>query len=226
MHERAIHVSNEVELAEVISILEAHSIDYRIHDESSTAFPSIKGDRSIMISEVDYPLFAKNININFRTSKIARTQMRKNGMDLRVLALIVYSIIMTFMFLKYYDYYRKMNYDKNTYYELDSSNNLILKDKSTNLLLQKFIDRNFDENFEKVIGYAKSKKIIESIDENENGHYENHVYFGLDGEIIGTAIDVDEDGLLDESTNVLEDGRTIIFVDKNKNGKYEMEERY
>ncbi|MEH0153369.1 hypothetical protein V6R21_04435 [Limibacter armeniacum] len=151
-------------------------------------------------------------------------QKEKKSSQMRFVMLSVYAVVMTFLFIKYYSIHIKTSESKHLNYIWSYDNTaLIIEHNKTHETVNVFTDKNYDDNYEKVVGYVKGKKAIVSFDRDEDGYYEEEYYYSLDGRKIGKSIDIDKDGAFDESIMVLESNDTLKFVDQNKNGIYELQ---
>ena len=76
-----------------------------------------------------------------------------------------YGLIMSFLFLKYFDINRKNSSDKNFIYQWNLDNTeLSLVNKKSQEINAVYMDKNFDLNYEKTLGYCQGKIVSESID--------------------------------------------------------------
>jgi len=103
-----------------------------------------------------------------------------------------------------------------------SAEMLIAQWKNNNKLSGQFIDRNFDDNYERVNTYTTYGKISQTCnDKNENGIFESINVYNSDGETVEINIDSDEDGSVDQFTLFLDNGNKLKFLDSDMDGRFE-----
>lgn len=138
--------------------------------------------------------------------------------------LIIYSIIITVVAIKYWHLNQISRSVKNFDIRWNSTNDrMIMEDKKTGRLVMLSEDINFDYNFELTEIYFNGVGPITSYkDENDNGYFEKILQFDFNGELVGESLDFDDNGSIDYYSIITETNDTLEFVDKNKNGRMEM----
>jgi hypothetical protein len=140
------------------------------------------------------------------------------------LGLIAYSIVVTILFLKYWHLEAKASTEKNfdVSWTFDNTS-IIYKDKKSNKISFIYTDANFDGNFEKIEIYANGLGATSiSKDRNEDGHFEEMIYYSLNNEYSGRSLDIDNNQMHEYYEMILENKDTLIFVDENQNGIMEL----
>lgn len=93
--------------------------------------------------------------------------------------------------------------------------------KNNNKLANKFIDKNYDNNYEVITVHdIYGNRVLSNYDLNENGVFEKSINYNSYGNIIGKCVDKDEDGAFEEFSIILENNNELTFIDLNNNGQY------
>ncbi len=118
---------------------------------------------------------------------------------------------------------KKLTESKNFRFDWSPSQEILMSYwKNNNKLSDQFIDRNFDNNYERINTYTTFGKIFQTCyDKNEDGIFEKINIFNSIDEKVGTCIDSDEDGAIDQFTLILDNGNELIFLDSDMDGRYE-----
>lgn len=227
MYQRIIGIKNEIEFLKVKQLLEANEIPVMSNQIQDSAFPVLDNKRNayqLIIPEEFSSKYFRIIESDYPNKIIEIEQKDKNPRTkLWFFLMIGYGLIMSFLFLKYFDINRKNSSDKNFNYQWSLDNTeLSLVNKESKKVSAIYMDKNFDLNYEKTLGYFKGKIVSESIDKDENGIYEEIQFFDLKGNSAGKSLDTDQDGIYETSIMVLENEEEIVFEDKNANGLYEI----
>ena len=227
MYQRIIEIENEIEFIKVKQLLESNEIPVITNQIQDSAFPVLDNKQNLFqlvipdnfsnkyfrLIESDYPNKIIKVEENGKTPKT----------KLWLYLMVGYGLIMSFLFLKYFDINRKNSSDKNFTYNWNFDNTeLSLVNKETQMVHAKYIDKNFDLNYEKTIGYCRGRVVSESLDKDENGTYEEVRFFDLEGNSSGISIDKNQDGLFETTTMILKNQEKLEFVDKNGNGLFEI----
>lgn len=226
-HLRIIKIEKEIEFFKVKQVLESNDIPVTSEKTENSAFPVLdKSAYHLVIPEEfsrEYFRLIENDYPNYIYT-VERTEKRPKAKRWLFL-MIGYGVIMSMLFLKYYDINRKNSFDKNFIYQWNSINTeLRLVNKRSQNLSAVFIDKNSDLNYEKTLSYSHGKVVSEAIDKDENGVYEEQLFFDLEGNYSGKSVDRNQDGLFEIMTMLLENEEEIVFVDTNKNGLFEIQQ--
>ena len=140
--------------------------------------------------------------------------------------LMLYSIIMTLLFLRYLHLNYQVSNDKNFRYSwtLDNSQQSA-QHKNIPGFRTLFSDENYDLNFERTEIFSNNKRVAVYIDKDENGIQEKVTEYSLSGEKRSIAYDTDQDGLFDEWEIFDEEGNMTVYEDKDKDGFYDIPEQ-
>lgn len=228
MSEIVVYIENELEWIRVTNLLKDSDFPYNANKVSDATFPSLsQADKyEIVISANDYDDFLKLVGKVYPIKRIdpepAAPQPRTSRFKT---ALVLYSLIMTILFVKYFYIERSNSTDKNFEYEwsLDNSK-LTISHKKTGDLSAIYYDTNYDLNYEKVVAYHKGTKTSASFDKDEDGQIEHEVVYDKTGRIIGVNTDYDGDGFFDYGLMLLENGDSLEFMDQNKNGVFQLKD--
>ncbi|TRX58435.1 hypothetical protein FNH22_13905 [Fulvivirga sp. M361] len=141
--------------------------------------------------------------------------------------LIVYSILITVFFAKYWhiDYINSSDKNFNIHWNY-SNTRLDYVDKKSKKVVHSFFDANYDLNYELQYEYNQGKGPVSiRYDNDENGYYEKVELFTLNGEYSGVYFDSNQNGLYEFSLTILENGDTLKLRDTNEDGFMKIDER-
>ena len=140
------------------------------------------------------------------------------------IGLLVYSVIVTLLLVKYWHIDRKNSFDKN--YDISwNYNNTSVEylEKKNGHKVYEYFDSNFDFNFEKMQEYRNNKGPISiSYDLNEDGFFEEINYFDFTNNYVGKTEDLNNDRIYEYYEIILESGDTLKLTDKDANGVMEL----
>ena len=227
MYQRIIEIGNEIESLKVKTLLESNGVPIVLKPIQDSAFPALENKQNLyhlIIPEEYSSTYFRLIENDYPNKLIEINKEEKSSKTKFWLYLMIgYGVIMSLLFLKYFDINRKNSSDKNFTYRWSYDNTeLNLVSKATKRVHTVYVDKNFDLNYEKIVAYIGGRKVSASIDKDENGIYEEVRFFDLQGNNAGISLDEDQDGLFETSTMILENREKLIFVDKNKNGLFEL----
>lgn len=225
-HLRIIKIEKEIEFFKVKQVLESNDIPVTSEKNENSAFPVLdKSAYHLIIPDESSREYFRLIENDYPNYVFTVEQTGKRSKAKRWLFLMIgYGVIMSMLFLKYYDINRKNSFDKNFIYQWNFTNTeLRLVNKKSQSVNTVFIDKNSDLNYEKTLSYSHGKIVAESIDKDENGVYEEMLFFDLEGNQSGKSVDRNQDGLFEILTMLLENKEEIVFVDTNNNGLYEIQ---
>lgn len=140
------------------------------------------------------------------------------------IALIIYSIGMTYLAWNYWSTIKNASIENKNYTQEWIEDGTIFSqvDRRTQKQLSKSYDRNLDGNCELVEEFAHNKKIKEWFDNNEDGYFEKGLVYSLDQQIIEYHTDNNADGIYETVDIILENKDTLHLTDKNANGIFEL----
>jgi len=194
------------------------------------SFPSL--NNSVALAEITLESEKEAVIDGILTSEENRDFVRVNKFDLAKpkkrsffkTALILYSILMTGLFLKYWHINYTNSTDKNFAYEWTAINTrLNLINKATGHTDATQIDENYNLNYELLYTYHEGQgPVFVSYDNNEDGYYEKVEQFDLKGNLVSWSLDLNDDNWIDQSFMVTEEGDTLILEDKDKDGLMEV----
>jgi len=227
MHQRVIQIENELEWIQVQGILEENDIPFMSSQIKNTAFPDLHTDRKysqIVIPDEYSRQYFKLVD-NEYPNQIIASDNKTGNTKLWLYLLIVYGLVMSLLLLKYYQISQRESSSKNFVYERSTDNTYFsVKNKQSNELVAIFTDSNFDNNEEKIESYSAGQRYILQLDADENGTFEEFNFFSPQGELSGKSIDSNQDGRLNIISIVLENKDTLLLVDENSNGFFEITE--
>lgn len=227
MHQRVIQIENEIEWLQVQRILERNDIPFMSNQVQNTAFPDLnthkKYHQIVIPDECSEQYF--NLIEGGYPNKILHNDKRVDNSKIWPYLMIIYGLVMTLLFFKYFQIVQRSSSQKNFVSEWTFDNKKLKSiNKKSGITEYIYIDGNFDNNFEKIEEYIGSRKISTSFDKDENGRIEETLYFSIQGEFAGRSSDTNQDKFTDTLTMVLENQEKLILVDKNSNGFFEMVE--
>jgi hypothetical protein len=137
-----------------------------------------------------------------------------------LIVLIVYSVIVTLLLIKYWNINKKNSFDKNYEISWNTDNTKVrYYEKKNGHKVYEYFDSNFDYNFEQMREYRNNRGPISiSYDLNEDGFFEQIDYFDFTNKYIGKTEDLDNDRVYEYYEIILESGDTLQLTDKNANG--------
>lgn len=221
-----IESTNEVSHNLLIDAFSNQGINFSQRILSDASFPSVSGTAYAEISisykylkEVEAVLEA----LSEEDYRLRITNDSSGKGKFSRIALIVYSIVVTLLLFKYWHINYLNTIDKNFVIKWNHSNvALSYTDKKNGKLVSRFIDENYDNNFERFEGYVNSiGPSTVSLDKDENGYYEETFFFDFYGKPTGMGIDKDADGSFDYYELITDENDTLKFEDKNHNGRME-----
>ncbi|MEL7148077.1 MAG: hypothetical protein AAFO69_17005 [Bacteroidota bacterium] len=138
------------------------------------------------------------------------------------LGIIIYAIVMTLLFVKYWHRDYQNREDKNFTFTWNHSNtSLFQSDKTSGKIVTRYEDINYDNNYERMELYALGGDPVGVyLDKNENGFYEEAYFFDFAGHSTGMAKDHNSDGMFDYYELITQENDTLIFEDRNGKGRY------
>jgi hypothetical protein len=228
MYQRAIIIDNEIEWLNIQAFLNKEEIPYSFRKLQDSAFPSFdmmhQPIEVIIPDEFSFQFF-KFVDKDYPSTILnIRKTSQKSYWNLLSFSLLVYGIAMTALFFKFYHIYQHHLGDKNFNYVWNWDNNeLSLKHKRSHKTIGIRYDKNYDFNFEKSVEFLDDIKVLEAIDEDENGFIEKTYSYAVNGEFEGSNMDTDKDKLIDYILFILEDGDSLVLTDKNKDGFFQIE---
>lgn len=228
MDYKTYKIRSEVDFHRLINQLKEEEIPHHYNMLGDSAIPPINfnkcyGEITIpMEFNSDFLKFIITENIEFEEKREARQTW--DMPKVFFIVLIIYSMIMTLLFVKYLNLEKQYSFDKNFHYRWNWDNTVLsVIDKKTNNTITTFIDKNRDFNYELVRNFPSVEGImIESIDRDENGYFEKIVSFGVGQRQSDLLIDNNGDGLYEVQWIYLENGDTLMLTDENKNGLFEL----
>lgn len=225
MYQRIIQIENEIEWIEVQRILERNDIPFMSNQVQNTAFPDLnthKKYHQIVIPDQCSEQYFNLIESGY-PNKIITLDEKTGSSKLLLYFIIAYGVVMSLLFLKYYQVSQRGVSSKNFVYEWSTdSTQSFTKSKQSNELLAVFTDRNFDDNYEKIESYSTGQIYITQLDIDENGTFEEFNFFSTQGEFSGKSTDTNQDGRLNTILIVLENRDTLLLIDENSNGFFEI----
>lgn len=215
-----IKVASVVDLMLLEKILADNGIEFTRRSITNPAFPIISAEES---HEVEFQESVPDVE-NPVEEEVSWKKKRRKRLYIMA-ALTIYAVAASVLLLKYWDISRRSGADKNFIFEWNTMNTMLnVIHKGDLSFHSQYYDGNYDGNYESIESFAKDRLMIRSTDRDENGLNERMEYFGMDGRRTGVSVDNDQDGLYDTSTMVLQDGRTLHFVDHNLDGVFELAE--
>lgn len=225
-------LESEFDFQRVTSSLNESKISFTARKYSDSNFPSLDmhqgfGDVTVLVdSEMELRSMIEELTgtqprrVNQFVSKNVIKKVNK-----RKILLIAYAVIVSIICLRFWYLSYRTSQDKNNTSEwsLDLQD-LITKRKKTDIIVSRYTDANYDQNFESTIFYSKEGvRLLESKDLNEDGFYEENFFYNLKGENTGAQFDRDNDGITEELIFVLNNGDTLKLFDSNKDGTFELQ---
>lgn len=229
MNHRIFQLSNEIEWLEVISVLESNSIPYSTSEKKNSSFPVLdlsSNQYRIAIPESFTGKFNEIIGSGYQNELVKSDDgatKSKSKSKVWTYLLIGYAVLMTLLFVKYYAIWSRSADDKNFTYRWNiQGTKLDMINKETKRIQSRFTDSNFDLNYEKFETFHNGRLVTISIDRDENGVYEESLFFSNNGADAGYSKGVNQDGLIDTLVIVLDGGRIQTLVDVDKDGLLEV----
>jgi hypothetical protein len=226
-----ITVESEVELQRMCDALTEKEIPFLVKRHNDSAFPSIAVGKPFaeisledshhqVVQEISKGILGRDV---LGVSPIPNTSKHKTWFKV----VIVYSLLISIVAFRFWYLHHKSNTDKNFHFEWNyDGTQLSYFDKKTGQRSLLYLDENYNYNFEEIITYSDSGALAtKSFDKNENGRHEWFYQYKPSGELVAKLIDHDDDGLFDEISIALQNGGHLTFIDKNKDGFFEMEEQ-
>lgn len=229
MEKRIIYIKDKLELLRIKRILELNSIEFELIDREDSAFKGISGSNSfeLIINENDFDKIQNVSKENLNTKKLNFQENAKSKFNFWTVLILIYSLVITLLFMKYFNIAERGSVDKNFNYVWNYNNTILFqKYKKTEEIFSKYFDTNRDGNYEKIEGYNRGKLISISEDKNENGLIEKTVSYTYDKTISLTMLDNNEDGNYERMEGHIKGKLTSISEDKNENGFYEKNESF
>lgn len=169
------------------------------------------------------PQYSSKVAVN---KKEIQTKPRYS---LKNIAFFSYALIITLLFMKYWDIDRKMSSDKHFEYRWNSFNTVMKSYYHGSEEASGFYyDKNHDNNFERIVEYGTlSPGTVSYYDDNEDGFWDEMTYKNKSRtELYEAWYNDDGDRYFEKSIFILEGTRdTMIFTDKNVNGIWEFQGR-
>lgn len=224
MYQRIIELTTAQESIELKEYLELNFIPCSIgqYTPSSDSNEEVKTIFFLSFLDQYFAEYQKIAKTEYPTKLLKIKETKKAPKSLfRNLFLILYSILATLLCVKFYYTSESINFEKHFKYTWRTDNKTLdVRYKTTKKIIATYEDKNYDRNWEKIYEYQNGRKLLEASDLNENGIFEEFIYFDSNGNIAGVHKDSDQDGLLDTMKLFLENKEEIIFVDENKNGLF------
>jgi hypothetical protein len=233
MRKYIIKIYSEVILVSLKKDLIENDFIFQERVISDSSFPSLNDLNGI--SEVTI-----SIKEDSGLISILSKQEYKGKIELRVLdikpskkvdklkvGLIIYAILITILFLRfwYLDYLNSS--DKNFEYKWNT--NLTRQDvtnKKTQKIESSYFDENYDFNYELQYSYFNGKgPVMVRRDKDENGYAEVVEFYNLEGNLYAYYQDLNNDAWFDYSYLIIEGGDTLLLVDSDMNGFYEIKKK-
>lgn len=223
-------IESEIELYRITSLLEELQIPYIQNLKSDSSFPVLNkvGEFGEISIPKEYEARAHHLFIKTEKQSIVvenkNNRATPNATKFWHIGLIIYSIIVTIIAIKYWHIDYRNKSDKNFIYKWNIENSeLSLINKKTGKTIQLFKDLNYDLNYERSITYSSEGiKTSISIDNNEDGFFEHIYSLSKNGELTGESFDLNNDGNIEKMTIILLNGDTLKLVDKNEDGFFEL----
>lgn len=166
--------------------------------------------------------FKDRIKVNIQEKNISKANTKK---DIFKYSLIGYSILVTLFMIKFWYQNSRNSGDKNYIYEWNYDGTVFsMKDRKNGKDVYRYIDRNYNLNFEEVVSFSKDGNFItNSFDENEDGIFELSIVRTSDFNAIAEYSDQNNIGFHSRIVLILENQDTLVLKDENENGLYEIE---
>jgi len=227
-------LSSELAYFKLISFLESNQIWYTARKVENNLYPSLNvgglyGEITVLqtdseltthflenqeYTETDLLSEMEESKLPAENATASPSKPKKNRTQTY---LIIYSVIITLVALRYG--YLNTNYQEDKHYKyewnVDATAVYTIFKKKSEIITASY-DGNYDLNFEKSIGYSNGYKVSESFDTNENGIFERVNYYNKKGELAGYSINVDEDFCFEQSCTILSNKDTLYFMDKDR----------
>lgn len=224
MIERLLTFENLDQYVAICNYLNENNIPFADPNLNRSSLPhlnSLESVNQIMIEEKYSQLVFKQLDDDINTELIlpdANASYKKY-----VIGLAVLSFVFGILLLKYYKINQRASYSPN----FDSSWNMTNTKLSMNFkkdgqLHAKYYDQNIDYNFELISEFRDGLVVENYFDVDENGVIEKWESYNSQSEIIGGAMDSNQDGIWESTFYVLENGDTIKLVDSNNNGHFDL----
>lgn len=225
MFQRIIAIENEVEWLNVKQVLESNDVPVTSVEKKDASFPHLDYSRytfQLIIPEEYSAQYFRLIAADYPTQVIQdTTDGKKSKAKLKRGLLIVYAIIISLAFIKYYDINRKVTMNKNFEYEWSAFNTQLRSiDKKTQFVNSVYIDANYNLNYEEVVSYSEQRRFAESFDEDENGFYELTIYYDINGDVSGRSRDENQNGIIEFEEYVLENQEMLLLKDEDEDGHF------
>ncbi len=227
MKQVIIRIDNEIEFLKLKEILEENNFSFTYNSVKDSVFPSL-GSREndyfeVVINKENLSDFLKLTGNKYRYTEVEMkevdsTKDKKNRSNKYFYYLLLYSVIITAFFVKQYLELNRNSKDKCFKYSWNFLNTeMQITDKKSKELRAVHFDNNYNYNFEMIDNYTKGKLTSKSYDSDEDGNFEEIVYFSLNSKFCGYDLDSDKDGIFELSTIILENNDTLYLYDLNKN---------
>ncbi len=232
MKQVTYRIESELHFQRIVSALEESGISFTTRIYSDSSFPSITqndafGDVTVGAeSESELRSLIEKLT-NAQPARIGETTSNGVGTWKKIwrAGIIAYAVVLTMICLRFWYLHSLIREDKNNMYEWTfDGRELITRSKATDHILHTSEDANFDKNFELSFSYSNQGILLSRwVDYNEDGFYEETIFYDLKGRLTGVQFDRDNDGIVEEATIFLENKDTLKLIDADQNGIFELQ---
>lgn len=224
-------INSEFDFQNIISSLDELQIPYSFRKYTDTSFPVLAQGKPFadIIIPSEYEAEVENQIRELTNTEPQKINLRKPGKSTNrykagSVLLIIYSIVMTALFVYYWYLHIRSAEDKNfTFGWSWNAKDLITKSKKNGSIVSVHRDENRDMNFEEYLFYSEDGSIIsESKDVNEDGFFEETTLYNSQKKITGKQFDLNNDGIHEDVRFVLDNKDTLKLLYMNNNGFYEI----
>jgi hypothetical protein len=229
--------SSQLEFNRAIGLLEGKNIPHQKREFGYNPYPTPIPNASIgeiTVDGTDRDAFVEVLSADkdsgnlvvVETIREVAVNKSKNKLVLKLflVVFILGTVIASGLAYKYLKMAESAYYSKNFDYEWSFDNStLYTRDTLNGQIVSTCWDKNYNHNFEKCEGIDYLGNITLSIDADEDGYYEQTHHFNKERKLTGEYHDRDHDGFLEYYATYLESKDTLLFLDANMNGIWEME---
>ena len=228
MKEFKLNIDSQIELDELIRYLKETEIEFEIVFNNDSVMPVFNQEAPYAIVKIDneYKKLLEEIYLKVQEELSNKVEIENKGKkyNFKYLALLVYAVIITVTAAKYWaivnrddvlsDFKFVWNYN---------GTKLETIDKRTGRVISETHDVNFNANYEKTYIYSPNLKLRYVLNDlNDNGYLNEIFTYNDNKELTSIEYDFNNDGLFDQIEYYLKNGDTLIVVDKESNGNFEI----
>lgn len=231
-----IHVrcKTEIDYHRLKSCLEAEQIPHHGRELDSKIFPTgafegcfgeitVVSERHDQVQKLIQALGPESYSVITETITAQGSPKKVRSYKVFAWTMTATTLIASVLAFKYWDQ-SQQGINPNFTWEWGWDNSKYhLMDKKTGVLVNTFLDANWNDNPELIYSYWPDGSVSSILtDKDENGYYELTEAFAKDGKKSNMEVDLDGDGDYDYSETYLDNNEVIRFTDSDKNGRWEI----